>query len=397
MASVQAPPPSLFSMNMNILVVSSYPDENRPHSSVFVYHLVQQLTAQPATVEVISPTSWWKPRHRLITGPGHYLYGNEEATILRPRYFDFPNRVRIGAYTLGRFNTVTYSHAVAGVLPLLQRKPDIVYAHFLYRAGPGALTAARYFGVPAVVALGESNLAKHERIYTKRHVRRTIDGFSGIISVSQVNKRYCMDELGVPEDRIVVLPNAVDRDIYFPRDKMLMREKHNLPRDGHIIAFTGHFIERKGPLRVLSALERLPDDVYGVFLGSGPQKPKGGKVLFADSVPPYQVPELLSASDVFVLPTLNEGSCNAIAEAMACGLPVVSSDIEAVREQVDEDSGILVDPNSIDDIVAGVEYVLYNSGPERWSQRRDSEGVVFGLKERTARIQAFLAQYSGSN
>jgi teichuronic acid biosynthesis glycosyltransferase TuaC len=384
-------------MNMHILVVSPYPDETRPHSSVFVYHLVQQLTAQAATVEVISPTSWWKPRNRLITGPGHYIYGNEEATILRPRYFDFPNRIRIGAYTLGRFNAATYSHAVEGVLPHLQNKPDVVYAHFLYRPGPGALRAARYFGVPAVVALGESNLAKHERIYTKRHVRRTIGGFSGIISVSQVNKRYCRDELGVPEDRIVVLPNAVDRDIYFPRDKMLMREKHNLPRDGRIIAFTGHFIERKGPLRVLSALERLPDDVYGVFLGSGPQKPKGKKVLFADSVPPYQVPELLSASDVFVLPTLNEGSCNAIAEAMACGLPIVSSNIEAVKAQVDEDSGILVDPNSIEDIIAGVEDVLYHIGSERWSQRRNRGRVVFDLRERTARIKAFLAQLTDSN
>jgi teichuronic acid biosynthesis glycosyltransferase TuaC len=384
-------------MNMNILVVSSYPDETKPHSSIFVYHLVQQLTAQNATVEVISPVNWWKPRDRLITGPGDYLYGHEEATIFRPKYFDFPNRIRIGAYTLGRFNAATYSHAVEGVLPHLQHKPDIVYAHFLYRTGPGALMAARYCGVPAVVALGESNLAKHEKIYTKRHMRRTIDGFSGIISVSRVNKRYCMEELGVPEDRIVVIPNAVDRDIYFPRDKMLMREKHNLPRDARIIVFTGHFIERKGPLRVLSVLERLPDDVYGVFLGSGPQRPQGEKVLFAGSVPPHQVPELLSASDVFVLPTLNEGSCNAIAEAMACGLPVISSDIEAVQEQVDEDSGILVDPNSIDDIIAGVEDVLYNSGPERWSQRGNREGVVFDIRERTAKIKAFLARFTDLN
>lgn len=382
---------------MNILVVSSYPNEIKPHFSAFVYHLVQHLSAQEANVEVISPDSWWKPRHRLITGPGHYLYGNEEATILRPKYFDFPNRIRIGGYALGRFNVVTYSHAVERILPHLQRKPDVVYAHFLYRSGPGALMAARHFGIPAVVALGESSLAKHEHIYTKRHMRRTIDEFSGIISVSRVNQRYCLDELGVPENRILVLPNAVDRDIYYPRDKLLMREKYDLPRDARIIAFTGHFIERKGPLRVLAALERLPDDVYGVFLGSGPQKPQGDKVLFADSVPPHRVPELLSASDVFVLPTLNEGSCNAIAEAMACGLPVVSSDIEAVREQVDEDSGILVDPNSIDDIVAGVEDVLDNSGPERWSQRKSSEGVVLDLRERAAKIKGFLALFTDPN
>jgi len=381
-------------MRMNVLVVSSYPDDIRPHSSVFVYHLVQQLVAQDVTIEVISPISWWKRRGSLRTIAGHYRYGREEATILRPKYLDFPNRIRIGVHTLGKLNTGTYARAVKGILRTLEHKPEIVYAHFLYRAGPGALMAAKCLGVPAVVALGESNLAKHESIYTKRHMQRTISQFAGIVSVSGVNKRYCVNELGVPEDRIVVIPNAVNKDIYFPRDKVLMREKHSLPRRGHIIAFTGHFIERKGPLRVVSALERLPDDVYGVFLGEGPQQPQGEKVLFAGSVPPHQVPELLSAADVFVLPTLNEGSSNAIAEAIACGVPVVSSNIEAVKEQVDSQSGILVDPRSIDDIARGIEEVLYHSGPKRWSKRGTTEGGVLDLKQRAAAIKAFLAQHT---
>src|SRR5699024_5133340 len=124
------------------------------------------------------------------------------------------------------------------------------------------------------------------------------------------------------------------------------RDKYNLPQDAFIVAFTGHFIERKGPLRLLQAIEGIAPEknVAGIFIGSGEQEPSSKKVLFKGRLTHAEVPEMLSAADVFALPTLNEGSCNAIAEAMACGLPIISSDIEAIREQVTEENAVMVNP-----------------------------------------------------
>ena len=141
-----------------------------------------------------------------------------------------------------------------------------------------------------------------------------------------------------------------------------MRDKYNLPQDKFIVAFTGHYIERKGPLRLLAALENIAPEkkVAGVFVGSGEQEPFGDSVLFKGRLTHAEVPEILSAADVFALPTLNEGSCNAIAEAMACGLPIVSSDIEAIREQVTEENAIMVNPQNVTEIQQAVEKLVDN-------------------------------------
>lgn len=332
---------------MKILLISNYPHDLDKSQSVFVYRLMESLIQQGCEIVVISPQNWRTKIKKIKELPGDKLYGKENAIVYRPRYFDLPNRIRIGNYTLGRYNSIIYKKTVKKIIKELEFKPDIVYAHFLYRPGPAAIWAANYFKVPSIVALGESTLSKHIHIYGKKNMKDLVQKFTGIISVSELNKKYCIDELGIEEQKIKVFPNAVNTDVFYPRDKSKMRKKYNLPLDKFIVVFTGHFIERKGPLRVLEALNKCNDKIYGVFIGSGEQEPYGNKVLFKGRLTHEQVPEMLSAADVFVLPTLNEGSCNAIVEAMACSLPIISSDIAAIKEQVNEDVGILVNPNNI--------------------------------------------------
>lgn len=109
------------------------------------------------------------------------------------------------------------------------------------------------------------------------------------------------------------------------------------------MAFVGHFNERKGSLRLSEALKEIKD-IKSIFIGRGPEVPDCPGILYCGSVKHNKVPEYLNASDVFVLPTLTEGCCNAIIEAMARGLPIVSSNLTCNDGILNESNSIRINP-----------------------------------------------------
>ena len=99
----------------------------------------------------------------------------------------------------------------------------------------------------------------------------------------------------------------------------------------------------------------------------------------------------MAASDVFVLPTLNEGCCNAIIEALSCGIPVISSDRDFNHDILDETCSIMIDPSNIDQIRSGI-ILLANNAQLR---KKLSDGAVekafdFSIVNRAKKILAFM-------
>ena len=267
---------------------------------------------------------------------------------------------------------------------------DVVYAHFLVN-GFMAVKALADYDKPIFVAEGElKNINLRRTYYNPTVYSNLISKISGFIAVSpQIEDNLI--EVGVSPDKIIIKPNAVDFTHFYKRDRIEMRKKHGLPLDRKLVIFVGRFVEDKGPVRVLEAVEKI-NNINIIYVGGGSQKLESEKIVFKNKVTIDLVPELLSAADVFVLPTLHEGSCNAIVEAMACGLPIVSSDIPEIRFQCDPSCSILVDPMNVGAIEkAIIEIISDENKQEEMSKAALGYSEQFELTKRAESILKFIA------
>ena len=152
----------------------------------------------------------------------------------------------------------------------------------------------------------------------------------------------------------------------------------------------GQWNARKGTERILRAIESRPE-IGAVFLGKGPLAPEGPQVLHRGEVSHGEVATWLCAADVFVLPTLNEGCSNAILEAFACGLPVVTSDLPFNRAIADDDCAVLVDPQDTEAIGRAIARLADH--PElraKMSGASLRRAASFQLEDRASRIVEFF-------
>ena len=308
-----------------VIITSNYPTSAQPQNGAFVQQIVRALALKRLKCHVIKPTSIFDRRYgKLDERLSLDLSVKEnQITVLKPKYLSTSSK-KILFFNTFRVTQSNYRRSVSRELRKINPQPDILYGHFLYPSGAVVNQLGKKLGIPSIAAVGESSFDLIDNHIGVEKSRRDFEGICGILSVSRRNTEYCREVLHIPPEKILTIPNGVDRTLFYPRDRFEMRKKIGLPLNMTIIAFCGHFIERKGPQNLLRAVERL-ENIGVVLLGNGALKLESDRILFKGVVKHSKVPEWLSASDMFVLPTLTEGSCNSIIEAMACGIPVISS------------------------------------------------------------------------
>ena len=225
------------------------------------------------------------------------------------------------------------------------------------------------------------------------------------VAVSKDIARWLVATVGVPARRITQINNGVDAERFSAEgtvaaDLPWSRE----PSDGRVVFGTvGRFVPVKNQASLLEAFARLLKEEYGaacrlLIVGDGPLgaalRARAGECGIADKVWftgfRDDLPELIRAIDVFVLPSLNEGISNTLLEAMAAGRPVVAGRVGGNPEIVDSDScGILYDPADPNGLFAGMAAycrdrdlrVLHGAAGRRSMQRRFS---LSGMAEKYA-------------
>lgn len=369
---------------MNILVVSSnYPSLQNPNYGAFVYNLMQEL-AKGNQLTVISPIKLHE-----VNKPKQDTYGPESCNVRRPIYLSLGNRKFGFIHTLN-ISSYFYRKSVERALLSIEEKPNVIYAHFI-RNAISVLDYAGKNNIPIVVASGESNYDTFERLSDELKVK-LIKNIKQIISVSNENKQQLID-LGFNENIITVIPNAVNYDLFKPLDKRKCKEKLELQPDKFIVGFIGHFTHRKGPNRIIKAIKKLNDkNIELVCIGSQGELLDNNFTTIIPPVPNFQLAQIYNAFDVFVLPTLHEGSCNVIEEAKACCIPIISSKGTSVEEQIlHNETGVLIDPLNIDKIASSINNIKINKEfRDRLIYNNMKRIDANSIQKRAERINALL-------
>jgi glycosyltransferase involved in cell wall biosynthesis len=198
------------------------------------------------------------------------------------------------------------------------------------------------------------------------------------------------------EQKCLLAPNSINNNLFKVMNKSACRKQLGFPQDIFIVAFVGWFKHIKGPKRIAAALDSIEEgeNVYSIFIGAGKkEEPQCKNIIFKGRLMHDEVPVYLNAADVFVLPTLNEGCCNSIVEAMACGLPIISSNLPFNWDILSENNSILIDPNNINEIAHAIVSLrddkdLRNS----LSQGSLKTAMDLTIDKRAAKIEAFIKE-----
>jgi glycosyltransferase involved in cell wall biosynthesis len=179
----------------------------------------------------------------------------------------------------------------------------------------------------------------------------------------------------VPRSLVHVVPNAIDPELFRPRERAPLRRKHGLP-GGRLLVTAGRIDREKGfdvAVQALAAIGARYPDVHLLVIGEGHREQPlrelaeelgvADRVTFSGAKPPDQVAELLAASDIFLFPTLrHEAGPIVLLEGMACGLPTIASRLGGVTEVVApsgrDSAGILVPPDDAGQLASALRSLL---------------------------------------
>lgn len=324
-------------------------------------------------------------------------------TVHRPRFTLIP---RIGA----RRNAAAIARAV---LPLAKRLHaetpfDLIDAQFFFPDGPAAAIIARDMGLPlSIKARGSDISFWGEQDFARAQMLDAARAATGLLAVSR-DLASQMAAMGMDERKITVHYTGLDRDRFRPLEHTQLRAQLGrelgfaMPDNAPLLASVGALIERKGQGIAIAALKDIPGARL-VLVGKGEDEARlralaasegvAERVFFAGSVDHDLMPLILSAADVMVLPTVAEGLANAWVEALACGTPVVTTDVGGARELITCDTAGRLLAERTPAAVAQAVNAILNAPPPREAVAALTEN--FSWDANAAALAAYYERLTG--
>ncbi|MCW3134204.1 MAG: glycosyltransferase, partial [Methanophagales archaeon] len=253
---------------------------------------------------------------------------------------------------------------------------DLIHAHFTWHPGAVAVELKKDFNVPVVIT-EHTSITLHKAL--KRKDPSYFKAWKESDAIIRVNKK------DVPlfkkyNKNTVSIPNGFDEKKFYRMDKDKCREKLNLPQDRKIILTISNLVEVKGHKYSIEAMEKIikrRKDVLYLIGGSGPLKEKLQNKIDESNlqeyikligfVPDEDLPILVNACDLFVLPSLSEGNPTVMFECLGCGKPFIGTKVGGIPEIiVSDDYGLLCEPANPKELAEKILVALNKNWDEEY-------------------------------
>jgi len=370
---------------VKILLFSSlYPSSVRPIHGIFVEtRLRELLKTGEVQAKVVAPVPWFPS-----TAERFGAYAKFAATprveqrngveVHHPRYLLLP---KVG------MSMAPYTMALGALATMrrLQREGfdfDLIDAHYYYPDGVAASLLSKWLGKPFVVTARGSDLNLISQYAIPRKlILQAADRAAASIGVCQALMTKLAD-LGGSQSKLNVLRNGVDLERFVPEDRRQARQRLGLAPEGRYLLTVGHLVELKGQHIAIEALAQLPG-VSLLIAGTGVEQGAlkalaqrlgvADRVHWAGVVPQNELKWWYSAADALALCSSREGWPNVLLEAMACGTPVLSTNVSGTPDMVNTPAaGVLMERRDAAALVAAWKQ-LQARQPTREATRAHAE------------------------
>ncbi|WP_234978355.1 glycosyltransferase family 4 protein [Bacillus tuaregi] len=253
---------------------------------------------------------------------------------------------------------------------------DVVHAHYVFPSGFLGLLFKKLCGTRLIVTAHGGDIDKMAKKSRRLHnlTRTILQNADHVIAVGQDLYQQITTDFQVKPHKLSIINMGVNRQIFRPQEKAAARESCGLPRDQKVALFVGNLLEQKGLMELVDSMNQIKASHESILLYIiGAEKDPGFKrrldekiaandlqsyITFLGTKEQSEIATWMSAADCLVLPSHIEGFGLVALEAMACGTPVIGTNVGGLKTLLQDGAGVMIPVKNPEELAKAMRHVL---------------------------------------